>query len=438
MQIKLKKLKFSNTIATTICYLIIFYQLLGFLVYDLGFPRSLIYLGDIITVWGAINLLYKQKCLGKKYSWCMLMPIIIALIFLGGTIIGLLINKSSFFQYIWGFRNYFRYYIFFTLCISYVKLKDFECMMNIFYKLLIINVPISTYQVFIKGADRDHAGGLYGFVSGSNGYMNIFLIVVCTYYLLRYFKNLCSLKKLTIVLVSCFYLTVLGEIKVFFVEFVIILFISMILSKISMKKIIIIMFSVIIVFIANNYLNKINNYSYLGDKSGFFSYENIKEYLGRDSGYDGVGDLNRFTAIQQLDEKFFQNDTLGKVFGKGLGSADYTQAIEVFKSEFYIQYNYLHYQWFSHAFMFIENGYFGVLIYCLFFIVVLFQGISIRKFSEKSKFYSDFIIIMVVMTIINFIYNISLRVEYSAYLMYLILALPYIIYKEIRKEMRNA
>lgn len=427
------KIKISKKKTNIIYFIIAFFMVSGFLINDLRFPRFIIYIADILNIWLFINAFhYYEKKKGYVCDREVIKPLTIIALFLMLSIISLIYNTSSIVTYLWGFRNYFRFFMFFFSCAVYITKNDFDKIVKMLYYLILPNIVVASYQYFVLKADGDHTGGLFGFVSGSSASLNIYLIIMCIYFALKYLRNECKLSQFAYIVSAAFYLAVIGELKVFFIEFIIIIALAFLLSKkASFKSVILVAGASFILIYANTSLNSIHEYTFRSDKSGgILSITNLMEYLSRDSGYVGDGDLNRFTAVQILHKMFFSNDLIGSLFGFGLGSADYSSSISFLQSQFYLNYNSLHYQWFSSSFLFIELGYIGVVLYLLFFILILCKGIKCFTRDNDNRFYGAFIIIMIPMCFVNFIYNISLRTESSGYLIFCILSVMYVLQKE--------
>ena len=47
------------------------------------------------------------------------------------------------------------------------------------------------------------------------------------------------------------------------------------------------------------------------------------DYATRDSGYNGINDLNRLTGISTIATTIFNNDWIANLIGIGLGNAKY-------------------------------------------------------------------------------------------------------------------
>lgn len=55
-----------------------------------------------------------------------------------------------------------------------------------------------------------------------------------------------------------------------------------------------------------------------------FTIQGLLEYASRDSGYDGVGDLNRITGISRVVDEIFNNNFRLVLMGVGIGNAEFT------------------------------------------------------------------------------------------------------------------
>lgn len=430
MHTYLKESKFHPTsqVAKVIYILIIYYCLVGYAIYDLGFPRLLSYFGDVIMILLTIKFTTSksEEC---SFTKPLRKVIFIIIVFFIISLFSYIYNFYSPFWYIWGLRNYFRFFLFFIACSIYLKPKDYDNIFNILYYVLIANVLVTSYQCFIQRLWTDAIGGFFGSVSGSNGWMNILLCVLTSYFYLLYVNKKCDLKKLLIIIVSSMYIAVISEIKVFFFEFAIILILVTIKNKISFKKIFLICIGILTLYYSSNILNSRQNYSYLDDEGNFFTLSSIIEYTSRDTGYNGTGDINRLTAFNDLYTKYLSYDTGQTVLGIGLGAADYSGNFDTLTSSFYNLHKDYHYQWFSHAFLFLELGVLGVISYLLIFIIIYKHTRDIKRIKSKNILYMDFVQIMIVLMLINFVYNIALRSDYSAYLLFMILSIPYSVYK---------
>lgn len=132
--------------------------------------------------------------------------------------------------------------------------------------------------------------------------------------------------------------------------------------------------------------------------------------------------MNRLTAIH-ISLSYLP--TLGeKLFGLGLGNCDYS-SFDFLVTPFFAAHEQLHYVWFSTAFLVLETGLVGFGLYCLFFVSV-YLGATARQKSGRADPHSCRLArVLAIMCFVLMIYDASLRTE-AAYMMYFVLALPFI------------
>ena len=117
-----------------------------------------------------------------------------------------------------------------------------------------------------------------------------------------------------------------------------------------------------------------------------------------------------------------KGDIIHTLFGFGLGNCEQS-SFSFLQSAFYNQYSYLHYRWFSHAWIFLEQGAIGLVLTGAFFLSI---ALSILKNRKKIKEVYDLAVFSFIPTcLIGLIYNCALELEVS-YLIALICAFPFI------------
>lgn len=388
---------------------LIYNLLIKYLISDWGIPSFANYITDVITVlcvYYAVKKIIKEK---EKVNFKS--QFIIVILMLLSSVLGLIINGQSILLYIWGFRNIYRFFAFFFAAIIIMDSDDVKNVFKIFKIFLYINFVLCSYQYFIQGLPQDNVSGTFGTLAGGNGYMNLFLIIIFTNEILLYINKKTKLKSLVFVIVSTIYIATISELKIYYIEFILITLLAVFLNKPNKKVVIILVFSSCALVVGIRVLYEI--YPAFAE---FFSIENIMSYTS-ESGYSNSENLNRFTAISDIDEMFL-NNVWQKIFGIGMGSAEVSQ-LDLFNSDFYKRYSYLAYNWFSHAFMILENGFLGLFLYVLFFISLMKDGLKLKK--KRDIYIYKFVIILSIMAILNMFYNASLRNE-CAYIFYFALA----------------
>lgn len=148
-------------------------------------------------------------------------------------------------------------------------------------------------------------------------------------------------------------------------------------------------------------------------------------YLG--NGYTNSGDLNRLTAVQKIYSMFFRGDRVHSLFGFGLGSCDYSN-FSFLQSAFYKKYEYLHYRWFSHSWVYLEQGSVGLILLISFFVSIAVYIIGKRK--QNRNIYDLMVFSFLPTCLIGLIYNNALEME-TAYIIALMCALPFIAQKQV-------
>jgi hypothetical protein len=381
-------------------------SVVSMLVSDFGVSRLTYYVGDfcifmllLYICWD--NGLAKLRQIKNMKSALVFFTCLIILSFI--------LNIYSPVLLIWGIRSYFRFFIFFIAVVLYLKEEDVEEILNILFIILILNVLISTYQYFALGLRNDYVGGTFGTEKGCNAYTNILLLVLSSYALMAFLNKRKSIFYTVMVLVFSMYIAALSELKGFYIEFAIIAAFGMIISKPNKRTISMIVVGGVILFFGARYFMKQYNIF-----ENFFNLESIVYYMTDGSYSFGADKVNRLSGIIRI-QNMFLDDGLKKLFGIGLGNADYSS---YFMSDVYRQYGYLRYTWFLSTFLFLELGYLGLISYILIFIATIMDLKRIHLFFEnKSKELILTSILIALCTIVIVFYNSSSRMD-CAYILF--------------------
>jgi len=220
---------------------------------------------------------------------------------------------------------------------------------------------------------------------------------------------------------SNLYIAAIGELKVFFIELIIIAAGIVFFSKPS-KKIILISATCIIGLYGGIQLF----YNIFPSWQNYFT---LSTMIASNQNYATTTDLGRLTAAKTIASMFFGNDIIKYLFGLGLGSAE-TSQYAVFTSYFYYEYgSLLHYTWLSDAFMLIENGWLGLICFIGFFVSVIGSCFKIRKNNSEGFYYCIMAQVFAVVCCVFAVYNNTFRTE-AGYLVYFMLSLPFAIKSE--------
>lgn len=398
-------------------YIFITPFLLNFLQFFLHIPGIVKYTLDI--AW--IIILFCMIFVKKQFVYKNILPVVVFCLayFLYVSVVYIFQYQSIFF-FFWGIRNNMRYFVAFFAFVYFLDKEDVAFCFKFVDVLFFVHVIVSFFQFFVLGYKWDYLGGIFGTQLGCNGNSMILILIVCAKSLLMYMHGR---ERLIISLTKCssaLIIAAMAELKFFFVLFIFILFLAALITKFSWKKIAIIIVAAIVVFLAGNIFVAI-----WGEDSAL-TIDRIIDLITSKNYSSGI-DLGRFTAIPVISDTFLV-DISQKMFGLGLGNCD-TSSFSICNTPFYQSHSYLNYNWFSSAFTFIETGYVGLLFAIMFFIVVCICAILLKRRKNSNVLYSDISITMCIMCVALFFYNSSLRTD-IAYIVYFVLALPFIGIKE--------
>lgn len=379
----------------------------------LRFPAFVKYTVDVAWVLCTVLVLFKKKLSFDKK----LMPFMFLIFgFLLYTLIVYLFNFQSVFYYLWGFRNNFRFYFAFIIFSMLFTEDDANFCIKFMDILFWINVAVSLFQFFVLGLEQDYLGGIFGTGKGCNAYSLVFFTIVLSKSLILFMEKKesafnCFFKCGLILIIAA-----MAELKFFFVAFVMVLLLSTMLTSFSWRKFFVIFFSALLLVLASSILSQ------LFGADGDVSFENLLKLITAEN-YATEDDLSRFGAIPTISRSIMTNNWQ-RVFGLGLGNCD-TSTFAICNTPFYQVYSYLHYSWFSSAFLFLETGYVGLIVYLTFFVICFIMAGKQKKKAGANTLFCNMAMIMSVLCVTLTFYNASLRVE-VAYMVYFVLALPLI------------
>lgn len=315
-------------------------------------------------------------------------------------------------------------------CAAILTTSDLKKIFTMLEIFLYANVLMSSIQFFLLGYVKDSVGGFFGNGDSCNGYMNVLLVIITIYSILRYFYSNYKIQKLIFIILCCVYISAISELKAYFFELGLIIFMAILVTHFNKKILIPILCAIVGMIVTAVLIVTI----YPKYWTNFFTPSRIWDEVTRTSGYTATGDLNRLTAIHTIFHKFFDGG-IQCIYGFGLGSCDYSSKFTFLMSEFYTKNQNLHYQWFSSSFIFLELGFIGLIISIGFLLMVMVH--AAKTASQKYMQNEEITLcktaeVFAVCCIFLMFYNVTLRIE-SSYLIFGILAIPYIIHREHQK-----
>ena len=424
--LKIKINKISQP--TLLCWCVIVIPFLfGILINLLQVSNSVKYILDVIwfflLAFIFLNVIRKKAVVIKEsrvlYAWIIM--------FLSFTLVVYILNYQSFLYYLWGFRNNFRFYVVFFAFIIFLKANDVIAFWKFVDFVFWINAAVCFLQCFWFNITQDYLGGIFGTSVGCNGYLNIFFVIIATKSVIFYLNNKESLWLCFIKISTMLFICAYAELKFFYVEFIFIIILAVIITDFSWRKLFIAIVSLIGVFMATQLLAEL-----FPQFSEIFTIKAMFE-TAYEGGYSSEVSVNRLNNIPIISERFLTTSS-EKIFGLGLGNCD-TADYSIVNTPFYMQYSYLRYNWFSTSFIFLEMGGIGLLFFFGFFFVVCALTFSMLKKDIENRVYYQITIILSICCVLIGVYNASLRIE-CGYMVYFVLAIPFIIQKESMKAAR--
>lgn len=408
-------------------YVLVFLPfLLGTLNEVLGVPRAVRYLLDVI--WCLLLALMGWKARKTGFGATKMLAAWIA-VFFCYTLISYAFHFQSPLYYLWGVRNNFRFYVAFFAFAVFLIPNAVEKILKLFDILFWVNFVVSLVQYFRFDILQDLLGGIFGTEMGVNGYTNLFFIIVIAKSMLFYWNGresawLCAAKCAAALTVSAF-----AELKFFNVAFLLVAGMAVLFTGIDWKHLFTsrnnwkkLLF--LVLCCVGFYVSSVMVEILFPSFENWYQVTEMVEIVTTDTGYTGIGDLNRLTALSQINE-YWLTGWGQRLFGLGLGNTD-TASFAFLNTPFYQEYGDSHYSWFSYAIMYLECGWIGLLFYFGFFGLVFFAAMMAEKKCQgNARMYCMLTKIAALLCCLISVYNNSLRVE-SGYMMYLVLALPFV------------
>lgn len=324
---------------------------------------------------------------------------------------GSMTSLSLFFVMI---RELVRFYIIFLAAGISLEREDYNKIFKIFDITIFIHAFLILIQLYIlKERNIDAVGGIFGISYGyGNSTSHVFLIITLIITLYKYFdkkeKTYFSIIKIVVILA----IGMMTEMKSIIYEVAIIVLLFFALNKrISFKHFILICSFLGIFLGFSNYINKYFNFN-------IFSIDEINGYI--DSGYaSNINGIGRTDGYEKVYKICFDNRKSKIWLGYGLGAATSSKT-----KTFYPKMNL---EYFTYAKMFYDTGIIGSIFYFMFFVICLIKSI---KASKIDKQLSILVTAMAVIGIYFSFYSAVMESDFSGYMIYMLLAIPYMIKKE--------
>lgn len=416
-----------------IIYIILYITLFSSLLIEIIPSFSILrYIPDFLIIFSIFFSLKKKK----KHTKTHLINFFI-INYLIIVILSAILNTVKITLFFWALRNSFRFIFFFYLCKENLNIEDIRRIINELYKIHYFNFILVLIQYFIFKYKGDYLGGIFGTSQGCNGFMNIFLIITTSLAISKFLslkkdskKNFNTGLNFIFIVITSILISAMSELKVFFLELLLILLVCFCSYKFSIKKLVIIFFIILIGIMGIRITIKL----FPNFEKFFSSITEIMKYS------NSTGDNNRYiigrsSFYYQINKNFFNNSNIKQIIGNGFGSAEMSSNFAFLNSDFYNAYSSYEYRNLSSAMIYIETGLTGLISYIFIYISIIFYTIlSSRRIKKSDCYILKSIVIISILLIFNIFYNSTSRRDIS-YLSFLLLSFSPIIisYKEMNE-----
>ena len=181
--------------------------------------------------------------------------------------------------------------------------------------------------------------------------LNAFLLISTTIIFEKAFRDRKSIRKLIIILAENVMIAALAELKLYYVEVIIVFAMIFILNKPSFKSVAIAGLGGVLLYVGIIALYHYNPY-----------YVNTMNFNGLVESFDLAyvdHGLSRGRAVGYITSTFLR-EPIQKYFGIGFGNA-IGSSINFLSSSFYNKYSSLNYNFFAHAYKLLETGWIGII-----------------------------------------------------------------------------
>ena len=383
---------------------VVYVSIFQYLISYFQAPTLLSYITDIINIILLIHLILDHKLLGfinRKRRICIWIFVIVIC-----SLFAYVMYGFNLLLCLWGFRNMYRFLPFMLATITYGNKNICKRLFSIVDILLVINLFLVYFQSSIKGYWQDNIGGCFGVAVGTaNTYLNVYLIVASSIYVSKYIASEVRLKGLLWRMVAFLYIATVSELKVYYIELILIFVLTYIFNETNKKKLLRLFANGGLILIGVSIAIKIL-YTIYPTFRNFYSVSSI--YNTAINGYTSSDDIGRLSVIPYVFKKIMNKNSYQLLFGIGIGNAQYSN-VSILCSNFYSQFWKTHYNWFSDALIVIESGLIGLAAYCLFWLSILLDIFKKKKNTDKIAFVISEILIVLVFLLI--IYNTTMNIE---------------------------
>ena len=313
-----------------------------------------------------------------------------------------IIRRTPFGQVAWAARNNYFYFIFYFICAYTLGSDDFKRIIKNVVRLQAFNIVCVLYEYLILKHFGDNVGGMFGTASGCNGYLNVYLCIISAYVLIQYLNKKASLSYVAYIVLSSMAIAVVSELKFYFIEFIIIILATLILTSANAKSGLIVIVGIVTLFVGVQILTAVNPWS----ADLISDFDSLSEYTK--TTYNGTV-IARATPFSQINDYFFRDNVFYNLFGYGFGACEDSVSFAWANSDFATEFRDLGYRNLSTSMVYIELGYTGVAAFLAIFVILFANIQQLKQKATENKNLYVFSQTVSVIAITNIWYNSTIR-----------------------------
>ncbi|MBR2549748.1 MAG: hypothetical protein IKE92_07005 [Clostridiales bacterium] len=382
-----------------------------------GVPGAITLICDVINLLLLFYLTVYFRVTVRAVKKYMPFYVLYFLFFFIGSVTALF-NGGNLILWLWSMRNFGRFVVFFTAVLVFIDPRDLNVVKKMMYIICHISFVLCAYQFFVQKLKGDYIGGVFGTTHGTaNTYLNVFLVIVYALALTDWLCRSRGFISFMIVLCESVSVAVVGELKFFFIEMIIVTFICLAFARKTYR-----VFSKVLLIVSVGFAALCISipvmYKLFPVFNEFFHIDTIIQ-TATDS-YTGSGDLGRLTAVYEVATRIFKGDPVKVLFGIGLGNGEYSDSYKILQSSFYVKYKEYNYFWFTDAVVMVQNGLTGLGLYVLTFVYACKELFSRQHRNRKNGIVLTAFTLSII-SLLLLVYNVSMNCE-IAYLTYAFMA----------------
>lgn len=414
-ELGLPNLKKITIYKNFILYVIYSTILLGFIANTFGLSSVFYFIIDVFVVLLFVNS--RRNLIQKIKDYHFQIYFALGIILIICQLLYVVFTQGIIGNALYGTYRFYRTFFFFYACLGYINESDVEKSVRLAKDIFWIHTAITIFQFLVLGLRQDLLNGVFGITMGGNGYVSTFLIGISIFLISAYFCKKINTRYFYIGQCIILLISALAEIKFIFIEIIVVLILTFLMSRSNYKKLLKLLGAVVVVI--SLYLILIYFFPEFKElvtrlrRGGFTTLVDLQRHYSTDL------DFGRATFIQRAKSDFF-TASYQTYFGLGIGQASSSSFVD---NTFFVNNEWTHFDQFLSSYIYTEQGYVGFVYFLLFWGITIVNGIR-YWINNRNNFWAITLISLGVMGVFITYYNAALYSQYG-FIYYWFLAIAY-------------